>query len=97
MGVLLEIGDGAINLIGGQDFAARGIDFENDHLNFVVIFCVFELGFDQFDHAVAAGIKSMAGDNSLHIDDRDFVAGVIVLSDHFLESRADRAAMFSTL
>src|SRR6266566_6452128 len=39
----------------------------------------------------------MAGDNSLDFDDRDLVGGIIVISDHFLETRTDRAGMFAPL
>src|SRR5258708_3182356 len=95
-GFFLKIVKQPIDFIRSEDFAAGRIDFEDDGFDLVIVLGALQLGFDNIDQIIAASISDAAGDNSLDIDDGDFVGSFIIFDDDFFQSRTARMNVFAT-
>ena len=89
----MEIGDSAINLVGGQHLSAGRIDLQDNRFYSVVVFGSLELRLDHIHQAVAALVGDAAGDDPIDLDDRNFICRIIVFGDDLLEFGTDGAGM----
>src|SRR6185437_12204992 len=85
----LKILDGVADFIGGENFAAGGIDFQNDGFDAAVVLSAVQLRLDDIHHAVTVLIHRAAADDSVHVDDTDFGRGIVVFQDGFIQARPD--------
>ena len=83
--------DGLVNIVGRQHFAAGRIYFQDDGLHVLVITGAVELRLNHVHQIVARLVIVMAGNNSVHGDDGDFILRRIVFQKAFLQFGSDFA------
>jgi hypothetical protein len=73
VGLVLEFGDRLVDFIRSQHLAAGGVDLEDDRLHIAVMFRHFQLILDVLHHVHARAINLPAGNDTIHLDHRDFI------------------------
>ena len=84
--VVADVGEGLVDGVGGDDFAAGGIDAEDDGFDVFVFDGLVELGFEVADHTFFGEVAiASTGDDAGEVNDGDFVFRVgIALDEGFL-------------
>jgi hypothetical protein len=80
--------DGVVNEVAGGDFAAGGIDGDDNGANRVVFDGLFELELDVVDHGIADVARHAVGDEAIeaHDDDLGFHLRFAIGDDGFAEA-----------
>lgn len=82
----LEYGEALIDFVGGEHFAAWGIDFDDDGFHQGILTGTCQLVVDVTDQIIAAIIHGGATDDSLDFDQGDFLSGGGGFDDDFAQA-----------